>query len=115
MSDSDVESLERIEREAWRDLAAAAPPDFAAQVGLETHEFGGALMLMASRAPVFQFNWLSGAGLTAPTRTPFPPRSRAFATPASPGSSSRFRPRRTRRASKRRRAPPGSRRTRSPG
>jgi hypothetical protein len=63
LSDSDIESLERIERDAWRDLAAAAPPDFALQVGLETHEFGEALMLMASRAPVFQFNWLSGAGL----------------------------------------------------
>ena len=63
MSDSDVEALERIEREAWRDLAAAAPPEFAAQAGLESHEFGGALMLIASRVPVFQFNWLSGAGL----------------------------------------------------
>ena len=63
MSDSDVEALERIERQAWRDLAAAAPPDFAARVGLEMHEFGEALMLMASRVPVFQFNWLSGAGL----------------------------------------------------
>ena len=63
MSDSDVEALERVERQAWRDLAAAAPPDFAAQVGLESHELGDALMLMASRIPLFQFNWLSGAGL----------------------------------------------------
>jgi hypothetical protein len=63
LSDSDVEALERIERKAWRDLGAAAPPDFAAGVGLQMHEFGEALMLMASRAPVFQFNWLSGAGL----------------------------------------------------
>ena len=63
MSDSDVEALERIEREAWRDLAAAAPPDFATQVGLETHEFGDALMLTTSRMPIFQFNWLSGSGL----------------------------------------------------
>jgi hypothetical protein len=63
VSDSDVEALERIERQAWRDLSAAAPPDFAAQVGLETHELGEALMLIASRIPLFQFNWLSGAGL----------------------------------------------------
>ena len=63
MSDSDVEALERIERQAWRDLAAAAPPDFAALAGLEMHEFGDALMLMASRVPAFRFNWLSGAGL----------------------------------------------------
>jgi hypothetical protein len=61
--DSDVEALERIEREAWRDLAAAAPADFAPRVGLEARELGRALMLMASRAAVFQFNWLSGAGL----------------------------------------------------
>jgi len=61
--DADVEALERIEREAWRDLASAAPTRFAARVGLETHELGQALMLMASRVPVFQFNWLSGAGL----------------------------------------------------
>jgi hypothetical protein len=61
--DSDVEALERIEREAWRDLASAAPPGFAARVGLESHELGRALMLIASRVPVFQFNWLSGAGL----------------------------------------------------
>jgi hypothetical protein len=61
--DSDVEALERIEREAWRDLASTAPPDFAASVGLEAHELGRALMLMARRAPTFQFNWLSGAGL----------------------------------------------------
>ena len=63
MFDSDVEALERIEREAWRDLAAVAPPAFAASVGLELHEFGAALMLMAARISVFQFNWLSGAGL----------------------------------------------------
>jgi hypothetical protein len=63
LSDSDVEALERIEREAWRDLGAAAPPDFAAGVGLQMHELGEALMLMASRAPICQFNWLSGAGL----------------------------------------------------
>ena len=63
MFDADVESLERIKREAWRDLASAAPPDFAARVGLKSHEFGRALMLLASRVPVFQFNWLSGAGL----------------------------------------------------
>jgi GNAT superfamily N-acetyltransferase len=61
--DSDVESLERIERDAWRDLASAAPPGFAARIGLEAHELGRALMLMARRLPVFQFNWLSGAGL----------------------------------------------------
>jgi hypothetical protein len=61
--DSDVEALEHIEREAWRDFAAAAPAAFAARVGLATHELGRALLLTASRVPLFQFNWLSGAGL----------------------------------------------------
>jgi GNAT superfamily N-acetyltransferase len=78
LSDSDVEALERIEREAWRDLAAAAPPDFAASAGLETHELGDALMLMASRVPVFQFNWLSGAGLDGADAEAIPAAIRRF-------------------------------------
>ena len=63
MFDADVEALERIEREAWRDLASAAPAGFAARVGLEAHELGQALLLMASRISAFRLNWLSGAGL----------------------------------------------------
>jgi hypothetical protein len=73
----------RIERGAWRDLAAAAPPDFAAQVGLEMHELGDALMLMTSRVPAFPFNWLSGAELDGadadaiPAAVPLPRRRAA--------------------------------------
>ena len=59
-----VEALESVEREAWRQLAEVAPPDFARGVGLVCEPIGGALLLMASRIPAFQFNWLSGAGLT---------------------------------------------------
>ena len=59
-----VEALESVEREAWRQLAEAAPPDFARGIGLVCEPIGGALFLMASRTPTFQFNWLSGAGLT---------------------------------------------------
>ena len=55
--------LERIEREAWADLAAAAPPPLAQGIGLQTAPVGGAFQFMASRIPQFQFNWLSGAGL----------------------------------------------------
>jgi hypothetical protein len=59
-----VAALEGIEHEAWRRLAAAAPPDFARGIGLDCEPMDGALFMMASRIPAFQFNWLSGAGLT---------------------------------------------------
>jgi len=59
----DIVALERIEREAWRSLAAAAPPDFAQAVGLACEPMGDALFMMASRIPAFQFNWLAGASL----------------------------------------------------
>ena len=55
--------LERIERNAWEDLARAAPPPFAAAIGLETRPMGGALFFAAAKIPQFQFNWLAGAGL----------------------------------------------------
>ena len=61
--DADVAALERIEREAWRSLMDAAPPDFAKSVGLERAPIGGALFMMMRRVPAFQFNWLAGAGL----------------------------------------------------
>src|SRR5271165_3475005 len=59
-----VEALESIEREAWRRMADVAPPDFARGIGLVCEPIDGALFMMASRIPAFQFNWLSGAGLT---------------------------------------------------
>jgi hypothetical protein len=55
--------IERIEREAWADLAAAAPGPLAQGIGLQTAPVGGAFLFMASRLAQFQFNWLSGAGL----------------------------------------------------
>lgn len=55
--------LERIERNAWEDLVRAAPPPFAAAIGLETRRMGGATFLAAAKIPQFQFNWLAGAGL----------------------------------------------------
>jgi hypothetical protein len=58
-----VLEMERIEREAWRDLAGAAAPAFAQAIGLEHKPMGGVLFMMASRIPAFQFNWLAGAGL----------------------------------------------------
>lgn len=63
MTHPDLAELERIERNAWEDLARAAPPPFAAAIGLETRRMGGALFFAAARIPQFQFNWLAGAGL----------------------------------------------------
>jgi hypothetical protein len=55
--------IERIEREAWEDLAEMVPAPLALDIGLQTGPIGGAYLFMASRVPQFQFNWLSGAGL----------------------------------------------------
>src|SRR6185312_2912662 len=55
--------LERIEREAWADLASVMPAPLALGIGLRTAEIGRAYLFMASKVPQFQFNWLSGAGL----------------------------------------------------
>jgi len=55
--------LERVERAAWEDLARVAPAQFAQASGLEAAEIHHAFFFMASRIPVFQFNWLSGTGL----------------------------------------------------
>jgi hypothetical protein len=55
--------IERIEREAWADLAAAAPGPLAQGIGLQTSPVGGAFLFMASRLAQYQFNWLSGVGL----------------------------------------------------
>jgi len=56
--------LEGIEREAWRDLATIMPASLADGVGLQTDDINHAYFFMASRIPQFQFNWLSGTGLT---------------------------------------------------
>jgi hypothetical protein len=58
-----TDDLEQIEIDAWRDYCAAAPPDFAAAVGLETAELDGPLLAMCKRIDHYQFNRLMGAGL----------------------------------------------------
>jgi hypothetical protein len=58
-----MEQLERIEREAWTDLARVMPAPLAQGIGLHTADIGSAYLFMASKVPQFQFNWLSGAGL----------------------------------------------------
>jgi hypothetical protein len=63
MTDRHLAELERVERNAWEDLARASPSAFAAAIGLETRQIGGALFFMAPKIPQFQFNWLAGVGL----------------------------------------------------
>lgn len=58
-----IPELERIERDAWRDLAAIVPSGLAQEMGLYTADLHGSFLFMASRMPQFQFNWLCGAGL----------------------------------------------------
>jgi hypothetical protein len=55
--------LERIERDAWEDVARAAPPPFAQGIGLEARPLGAAFLFLAARIPQYQFNWLGGTGL----------------------------------------------------
>jgi hypothetical protein len=55
--------LERIERHSWDDLLRVFPPPLAQALGLETAEINHALLLLASKVPQFQFNWLAGTGL----------------------------------------------------
>ncbi len=58
-----TDDLEQIEIDAWRDYCAAAPPDFAQGVGLETAELDGPLLAMCKRVDHYQFNRLMGGGL----------------------------------------------------
>ena len=90
---SDVVALERIEREAWRQLAEAAPPAFAQGIGLECRPIGSAMFLMASRVQAFQFNFLAGAGLESAELGARRAGGRAISPKrGSRSSSSRFRP-----------------------
>ena len=75
---NDVATLERIEREAWRQLAEATPPDFAKGSGSRANRSASPVH-EASRIG-FQFNWLSGAGLCPTIRRRSDGRS-AFAKP----------------------------------
>jgi len=63
MSHPLLNELEAIERDAWEDLARAAPPSFAQGIGLRAESVGHALLFMADRVPQFQFNFLAGTGL----------------------------------------------------
>jgi len=57
-----LDDLERIERSAWEDLIRVFPAALKQALGLESAEIHHALVLMATRVPQYQFNFLNGAG-----------------------------------------------------
>lgn len=57
---------DRIEAAAFRDLFAAAPPGFAAALGLEIREMAGATLLLAPGIPDEMFNRVIGLGVEYP-------------------------------------------------
>lgn len=61
-----VRRVERIEADAYRALIAAAPPAFAAAVGLRAVEIAGVTLLVAPRIPVPLFNRAIGLGVHQP-------------------------------------------------
>jgi hypothetical protein len=58
--------LEAIERDAWADMIAAAPPAFAAATGLAVHRLGSAVAFVMAKVDNAQFNRLLGLGVAAP-------------------------------------------------
>jgi GNAT superfamily N-acetyltransferase len=59
-----IRRLDTIEADAYRDMYAAAGPQFASAVGLATREIGGATLLVAPRIPTPMFNRVIGLGNT---------------------------------------------------
>jgi GNAT superfamily N-acetyltransferase len=59
--------LETIEREAWVDLCAAAPAEFAAHQGLSVMRIGGVAVLLLGAMDHVQFNRVIGLGVDEPT------------------------------------------------
>jgi hypothetical protein len=57
---------EAVERDAWIDLCAAAPRDFAERVGLRVLHADGAAIAVMARVDHFQFNRVIGLGVDAP-------------------------------------------------
>jgi hypothetical protein len=59
-------AIERVEKHAWRDLFAGAPPLAASALGLAGRELGGAFALTASSLDSFLFNRVIGLGVERP-------------------------------------------------
>jgi hypothetical protein len=65
----DVVSLESVERDAWIDMYAAAPPAFAEAVGLSATRVGSGAVFAIRAVPLIQFNHAHALGLGAPIDT----------------------------------------------
>ena len=66
----DAASVEAAEAGAWADLYAAAPADWAAQVGLGTREIGGTLVLHWAATGRRYFSRAIGLGVVRPASEP---------------------------------------------
>jgi hypothetical protein len=58
--------LEAVERDAWLDMYAAAPPEFAKRVGLTAEHSQGVTVLTLAAVPDTQFNRILGLGVEGP-------------------------------------------------
>ena len=52
----DIASIETVEREAWLDLFAAAPPEYADAAELRYERLGASLVLADRSVPIVEFN-----------------------------------------------------------
>src|SRR5258708_5978099 len=66
LSAFDIAGLEGIERDAWLDLYAAAPPSFASAVGLSATRIGSGAVFAIRAVPLIQFNHAHALGFDAP-------------------------------------------------
>jgi hypothetical protein len=59
-------SMERIGRDAWLDLFAAAPPDYAAEAGVRSQNLNGYTLLGNKAVPISEFNRATGLNIDGP-------------------------------------------------
>ena len=63
-----VREIERIERDAWADLYAAAPDHVRATLGVEARRIGESLIMICPGIDNLQFNRVNGLGVFTPAR-----------------------------------------------
>ena len=68
ISAADFQDVEIVERDAWLDLYAAAPPDAAVELGLAYALKGDAALLISRRVDALIFNRLACLGVAAPAQ-----------------------------------------------
>jgi hypothetical protein len=68
ISAADFRDIEIVERDAWLDLYAAAPPDAAVELGLAYALKGDAALLISRRVDALIFNRVACLGVVSPAR-----------------------------------------------